>query len=338
MVHENENRPAVPTIVWCHPRSCSTAFERAFLQRADTKVWHEPMGDAFYFSKDRACRRYDEAQCRSNTAYDSTVESIVFKLLESTREPHDPPYKFVFIKDMAQYIFSASALNALHPDSQLFRPGKPYDPAQLTNPTVLPTALLRRFKHTFLIRKPEDSVPSYYKCASEKAMGFEFFDPAEVGYVELKILYDWLSNPQSSFHTDPDDERYAAWPIQPIQSRPPVVDADMLLDHPGYVVSEYCEAIGVPFDAQMLSWNPGAVDIWAKWGSYHAAAQESSGFVRSVEEKDMSKMPEIVLRCIQYVSCTHTLTTSQRKQAHLRLLVQSTHHSFAINKRIYDLS
>ena len=301
-----DRKLAAPVIVWCHPRSCSTAFERAFLQRADTKVWHEPMGDAFYFGKDRACRRYDEPQCRSNPAYESNVQTIVHKLLESTREAHDPPYKFVFIKDMAQYIFSASALHGLHPDSHLFKSDTPYNPMHRKNPTVLPTALLRRFKHTFLIRKPEDSVPSYYKCATENAMGFEYFDPAEMGYVELKILYDWLTDPQSTFRTDPDDEQYAAWPIQPVPLRLPLVDADTLLDNPGYVVNEYCKAIDVPFDKDMLSWNPGAIDIWAKWGLYHAAAQESSGFARQkrADAKDLSKMPEIVQQCIKYATRT----------------------------------
>lgn len=36
-----------PIILWCVPRSVSTATERAFMTREDTRVWHEPLGDPF---------------------------------------------------------------------------------------------------------------------------------------------------------------------------------------------------------------------------------------------------------------------------------------------------
>jgi hypothetical protein len=69
---------------------------------------------------------------------------------------------------MAQYLFSGEVLSALHPDSKVYRTpsaeqaGVDYRHT-LENPTVVPTDLLRRFKHTFLVRTPEKSVPSYYK-------------------------------------------------------------------------------------------------------------------------------------------------------------------------------
>lgn len=87
---------------------------------------------------------------------------------------------------MALYLFAPDLLRALHPSSKSY-PGEASSGDKLSkqlqgleNPTVLPIDLLRRFKHTFLIRTPQKSVPSYYKCVEEKMMGYSYFDPAEV--------------------------------------------------------------------------------------------------------------------------------------------------------------
>lgn len=206
---------------------------------------------------------------------------------------------------MAQYIISQETLHALHPDSRVFPSnGKQANVKPGENPTVLPTALLQRFQHTFLIRTPEKSIPSYYKCTQEKAAGFDFFDPAEAGYKELKLLYDWIADPSSTFHQPADaDERYASFPVQEQAMPPPLVSASVLLENPGAVLEQYCGALGVPFDESMLSWNPGAVDIWAKWGKYHESAEGSSGFIKekAKETAEPVEHPQEVQRCIEYV-------------------------------------
>lgn len=181
---------------------------------------------------------------------------------------------------MAQYIFSAETLKALHPDSTVYKSNKAGKlPGPLENPTVLPIDLLRRFKHTFLIRTPQKSVPSYWKCVQEKAAGFEYFDGAEAGFSEQKILYDWISNPESSFNKAPEDES-RTWPGQ-VQSQPhplPLIDASVLLADPDRTLSEYCSALGIPFNASMLSWESGPVAEFATWGTYHKGAENSTGF------------------------------------------------------------
>lgn len=202
---------------------------------------------------------------------------------------------------MAQFIFPAATLHQLHPESRLF-PATATESAAaspLENPTVLSISLLRRFKHTFLIRTPERSVPSYYKCVQDQAAGFSFFEPAETGIVELRMLYDWLSNPASTFHTAPDDGKWAEWPVVDAALPPPIVDASLLLAHPGYVMSQYCEALQVPFSPNMLSWDAGTVEIWAKWGSYHAAAEQSSGFQETKPSKPLDDQPEEVQACVK---------------------------------------
>lgn len=181
---------------------------------------------------------------------------------------------------MAQYVFPAKTLKALHPNSTVYRGNEAGSlPSPLDNPTVLPIDLLRRFKHTFLIRTPQKSIPSYWKCVQEKAAGFEYFDGAEAGYLELQMLYDWMANPQSSFHKA-DEDSSSTFPGQ-IQSQvqpPPLVDASVLLADPDHVLSEYCAALGIPFDQAMLSWESGPVKEFAAWGTYHSGAENSTGF------------------------------------------------------------
>ncbi|KDN43311.1 hypothetical protein K437DRAFT_153051 [Tilletiaria anomala UBC 951] len=350
-----------PTIIWCLPRSCSTAFERAFIQRShDTITFHEPTGDAAYFSKERQIYRFKEKECRSDPhRYERGLKEVMEDLVQGKGKDIGGK-KYIFIKDMAQYIFPASTLQALHPGSRVYHPTspeyqppvKPSEPVVKTplpdfskplaadfgtsvksNPTALPTALLRQFKHTFLIRTPNKSVLSYYKCAQEGAGGFEYFDGAEAGYKELALLHAWISNPQSDFHVDADaaasnkedgqehvsrKKRGVGTDGVPISQPmpPPLIEASTLLAEPNHVLEQYCNAIGIPFYKGMLSWESSkkkeATDAdvkaqvdanrrtvykengnanvevngssnasladFAKWGTYHRVAEESTGF------------------------------------------------------------
>lgn len=186
-----------PVIVWCHPRSVSSAFERAFMQRKDTRSYHEPLSMPFYYGKDRQCRRYDDAACaevEQGKHWTSTIEGVLRDLLAETEKGEEKnvsvgqreqgPCRYIFIKDMAQYVFSASMLQSLHPTSEVYKGNgqATYQllPDALQNPTILPIDLLRRFKHSFLMRTPKKSVPSYWKCVQEGAAGFAYFDAAEV--------------------------------------------------------------------------------------------------------------------------------------------------------------
>lgn len=189
---------------------------------------------------------------------------------------------------MAQYIMSADLLKKVHSGSRVYQtPGKPGsrshgldpDAEVIENPTVIPTELLRRFKHTFLVRTPQKAVPSYWKCVQEKAAGFEYFDGAEAGFEELRILYKWISNPNSTFNKAPAEESAKfAGAVQSQPQPPPLVDASVLLAHPTETIKHLCDSTGVPFDPAMLSWEAGPQAEFAKWGTYHKGAENSTGF------------------------------------------------------------
>lgn len=189
---------------------------------------------------------------------------------------------------MAQYIIPQTTLKRIHQGSRVYETagtaGTRFENVQpdeevLENPTVIPTELMRRFKHAFLIRTPEKTVPSYYQCVKDKMAGFEYFDGAEAGFEEVRILYKWISNPKSSFNiSDPTDA--ASWPgqmqVQP--QPPPLVDASILLASPVETIKHLCDKTGIPFEESMLSWDAKPQAEFAKWGAYHQGAENSTGF------------------------------------------------------------
>ncbi|MEM8793488.1 MAG: sulfotransferase family protein [Pseudomonadota bacterium] len=113
-------------------------------------------------------------------------------------------------------------------------------------------AFLGLFTHSFLIRDPAKSIPSIYSRAPEWKI-------EEFGYREHRWMFDHVAD----------------WLGQP----PPVIDSDDLLEDPHGIVEAWCEAVGIPFLPEALSWKPGARDevSWYDEGSWHDTLSESTG-------------------------------------------------------------
>lgn len=61
--------------------------------------------------------------------------------------------------------------------------------------------------------------------------------------------------------------------------KPPILDSKQLLHDPRNVLSKLCAHIGIPFEDQMLTWQPGARPedgIWAKY--WYTSVHRSMGF------------------------------------------------------------
>ena len=96
---------------------------------------------------------------------------------------------------------------------------------------------LARFEHSFLIRNPAKVLASLHHSWI-KSGNEEGFARNEIGFDEQRRLFDLLC-------------------IR--DSKPPVViDSDDLLENPPAMVEKYCNAIGIPFIAEALSWEPGS--------------------------------------------------------------------------------
>ena len=113
-------------------------------------------------------------------------------------------------------------------------------------------AFLDRFVHSFLVRDPAKSIPSIYKRGPD-------WDLKEFGFEDHRWLFDRVTD----FLGQP----------------PPVIDSDDLLEDPQGIVAAWCQAVGIPFLPEALSWDPGARDevSWYDNGSWHDSLRNSDG-------------------------------------------------------------
>ena len=251
--------------LWCHPRSISTAFARAFMQRQDFVTLHEPFTAPFIFGPERLSDLFnDEIYARyTDATFDHVVQQII---TESKTE------KRVFVKDMAFYIIRPDYKS--HPE----------------NPTMLPLDFLLSAQHTFLIRTPEKTVPSEYHAMTKGNYSLTYdaylkeYSPVFNGYPEVQILFDFLTELTGR--------------------HPSLVDAADLLQEPQGVLTKYCEAIEDHFEPQMLEWKAGKIEALQNRTGFHDNAEQSTGFneiTRKKDDDDDNSLPEIVQQTIKEI-------------------------------------
>lgn len=108
--------------------------------------------------------------------------------------------------------------------------------------------------HTFLIRHPADAIASHYALHPG-------LQRDEIGFAWLAEIYDAVAQ---------------ATGVPPV-----VVDSDELVERPADTVRAYCRAVGIPFAAETLSWQPGMHEDWRRTSRWHETASRTGGFVRT---------------------------------------------------------
>jgi hypothetical protein len=118
-------------------------------------------------------------------------------------------------------------------------------------PEVLATPeFLDGMTHTFLIRDPRETIPSYLKLEPDA--------PAErIGFESLHEIYTAVA------------ERTGRQPV--------VVDAADLVQDPEGTVKAYCAATGIPFVPEALSWQPAQRPEWQPSRRWHETVAASTG-------------------------------------------------------------
>ncbi|CAD5124802.1 DgyrCDS13064 [Dimorphilus gyrociliatus] len=158
--------------LWAAPRTISTAFFRAMMNKQDIKVLLEPFSRAYYFSSERVSSRYRN---------EPTQDNCTFKDIKALCEKEYPGYSSIFVKDMAYYLVG-----------------------RLQHADYIPEG----YRHTFLIRNPQKSVYSLYKMSLNKELtGWDHFDASEVGFKELVQVYNLVTEElgQQAIIVDADD-------------------------------------------------------------------------------------------------------------------------------------
>jgi len=170
----------------------------------------------------------------------------------------------VIAKDMAHYIIKREKMKS-----------SPH-----VNPTVFPDETLKKFRHTFLIRTPEKSIPSYYRATiGDCGKDFGSFNPEDAGFVELKALLEYTK---------------LLLPNDPVV----LLDSADLISQPEKALRAFCAKVGIPFDESMLKWEPGRVSHFDKWKGWHDQAENSTGF-KEIKHDDNLELPEHVKRSIE---------------------------------------
>jgi hypothetical protein len=115
-------------------------------------------------------------------------------------------------------------------------------------------AFLAEPVHTFLIRCPAEAIASHYRMHPGLARD-------EIGFAWLAEIYDAVA---------------AATGRTPV-----VIDAGDLVERPRETIRAYCQAVGIPFLEQALSWQPGMREDWRRTARWHEGASQTAGFVRT---------------------------------------------------------
>lgn len=123
---------------------------------------------------------------------------------------------------------------------------------------------LREVTNCFLIRDPAEVIASYIKKNDEPTM-------ADLGFEQQAELFAFVRRETGAV--------------------PPVIDARDVLENPERVLRRLCGAVGVEFDAAMLSWAPGLREtdgVWAK--HWYGEVAQTTGFQAPRRKK--IEMPE----------------------------------------------
>lgn len=138
---------------------------------------------------------------------------------------------------------------------------------------------LANFTHAFLVRDPAKTVTSMHAKWPD-------FHEGEVGFPEQRALFDLLT----ALNGAP----------------PPVIDSDDLLENPADMTRAFCDAVGISFIEDALTWAPGgnpADHSWWDGGSFHENLAKSTGLApqvrKYIEIKDAPERVQQVYRRMQ---------------------------------------
>lgn len=207
--------------LWSGPRNVSTALMYSFAERTDTRVVDEPLYGHYL----RVTGIEHPGRDEVIAAMDCDGDRVMRQLLDR----HEDDADYLFLKQMAHHLVD------------------------------MDTAFLESTRNIFLIRDPEQMLPSLT------------IQLPNAGLDDTGLKKQWLLFEQ----------------LVEAGQDPAVVDSrELLLDPPG-VLQGLCDQLGLPFTDAMLSWRAGPRDEDGVWAPYwYHAVHQSTGFSRYVHKTD----------------------------------------------------
>ncbi len=230
--------------MWSGPRNISTALMRAWENRPDTVVCDEPLY-AYYLKRTGLPHPGRSEIIRSQPTRWSTVTKHLTTAV--------PGRKSIY--------YQKHMVHHLLPE--------------------IDRAWLLEIKHAFLIRNPQEMLPSLARVTPDPTV-------QDTGLPQQLELYRFL--------------------LARTGETPPVMDSRDVLENPEGMLRALCGALKVPFLESMLSWPPGprASDgVWARYW-YHRV-ESSSGFrpYRPSKERVPTALEALRGECLPLYSRLH---------------------------------
>jgi sulfotransferase family protein len=128
-------------------------------------------------------------------------------------------------------------------------------------------------KNCFLIRDPGEVIASYVKKREDPVL-------QDLGFMQQVEIFDFVRTR--------------------VKATPPVLDAKDVLEDPGRILRQLCEAVGVEFSESMLSWPPGLRETDGIWASHwYGEVAKTTSFqpYRPRHAKVPAHLQEIHERC-----------------------------------------
>ncbi|MFF3501540.1 sulfotransferase family protein [Streptomyces sp. NPDC003247] len=113
------------------------------------------------------------------------------------------------------------------------------------------TAFLRDATHTFILRHPAEAIASHFALNPN-------LQRDEIGFARLAEIYD-------AVHTATGTD-------------PVVIDSADLVTAPAATVRAYCDAVGLPFVPEAVSWDPRMLPDWQRTSRWHEHTGRTTGF------------------------------------------------------------
>jgi Sulfotransferase domain len=192
--------------------------------------------------------------------------------------------RYADVEPKAEYSYENVLAEVLRPRAErVFVKDMAYHTKGLMSPEFA-----SHFVNTFIIREPKYVLTSLYKMWPD-------FTPEEAGYDQIYDLF-----------------RLATKGGEDVT----VVDAMTFSENPVGVLSAYCERLGIPFQADSLSWRPREVEEWERWDEWHEEAQKSTG-IEPAERRDPvlpKELQEIYESCLPayYQLAAHAIPGTAR--------------------------
>jgi hypothetical protein len=141
--------------------------------------------------------------------------------------------------------------------------------------------LLATFQHTFIVRHPRFALVSLARIWPD-------FTDEEAGFAPLRRLFELVA--------DRDGHP------------PPVIDGEDLLADPARVVAAWCDAVGLSYSPEALSWDAGRAEDWGRWSRWTSEVERSQGLpVEPTPPRDPDdvqvddpRLEEAIERCLPH--------------------------------------